>query len=81
MMGSCAFLMPVGGLRFISRGSYDLRAALGLTLGGIPAVLLAAFVVKSLPLTALRWLVVAVVLYTAIAMLRAARRTGPPSEL
>jgi uncharacterized membrane protein YfcA len=81
MMGSCAFLMPVGGLRFVSRGSYNLRAALGLTIGGIPAVLLAAFVVKSLPLTVLRWLVVAVVLYTAIAMLRAARRTGPPSEL
>ena len=73
--------MPVGGLRFVSRGTYNLRAALGLTIGGIPAVLLAAFVVKSLPLTVLRWLVVAVVLYTAIAMLRAARRTGPPSEL
>ena len=35
-------------------------------------MLLAAFVVKSLPLTALRWLVVAVVLYTATAMLRSA---------
>ena len=73
--------MPVGGVRFVSSGSYDLRAALGLAIGGIPAVLLAAFVVKSLPLTALRWLVVAVVLYTAIALLRAARRTGPPSRL
>jgi hypothetical protein len=34
MMGSCAFLMPVAGLRFIKTGRYDLRAALGLTLGG-----------------------------------------------
>lgn len=42
MMGSCAFLMPVGGLRFVRAGRYDLRAALGLVLGGIPAVLLAA---------------------------------------
>jgi uncharacterized membrane protein YfcA len=74
MMGSCAFLMPVAGLRFISAGSYDLRAALGLTLGGIPAVLIAAFIVKELPLQWLRWLVVVVVLYTAIAMLRAAHR-------
>ena len=65
MMGSCAFLMPIGGLRFIDKGSYSLRAAVGLAIGGIPAVLLAAFVVKSLPLTALRWLVFAVVLYTA----------------
>ncbi|HWZ85344.1 MAG TPA: TSUP family transporter [Thermoanaerobaculia bacterium] len=77
MMGSCAFLMPVGGLRFIARGSYSLRAAVGLTIGGIPAVMLAAFVVKSLPLTSLRWLVFGVVLYTAVAMLRSARRAEP----
>jgi uncharacterized membrane protein YfcA len=82
MMGSCAFLMPIGSLRFIAKGSYSLRAAVGLALGGIPAVFLAAFVVKSLPLTALRWLVVAVVVYTAVAMLRSARRSetaAPPA--
>ena len=80
MMGSCAFLMPIGGLRFVAKGSYSLRAAVGLTIGGIPAVLLAAFVVKSLPLTALRWLVFAVVLYTAVAMLVSARRREPGIE-
>ena len=42
MMGSCAFLMPVASLRFIRSGRYDRRAALGLTLGGVPAVLVAA---------------------------------------
>ena len=73
MMGSCAFLMPVAGLRFIATQRYDARAAAGLALGGIPGVLIAAFIVKQLPLLWLRWLVVAVVLYTAIAMLRAAR--------
>ena len=74
MMGSCAFLMPVAGLRFIAAGSYDLRAALGLALGGIPAVLIAALIVKQLPLLWLQRLVVVVVLYTAVAMLRAAYR-------
>lgn len=74
MMGSCAFLMPIGGLRFIAKGSYSLPAAVGLTIGGIPAVLIAALLVKSLPLTYLRWLIFAVVLYTAVAMLRSARR-------
>jgi len=73
MMGSCAFLMPVAGLRFIAAQCYDRRAAVGLAVGGIPGVLIAAFIVKQLPLLWLRWLVVAVVLYTAIAMLRAAR--------
>jgi uncharacterized membrane protein YfcA len=78
MMGSCAFLMPVGSLRFIRERSYNLRAALGLCLGGVPAVLLAAYVVRELPLWAVRWLVIAVVVYTAATMLRAARmeKTG-----
>ena len=72
MMGSCAFLMPVGSLRFIRERSYSLPAALGLAIGGIPGVLVAAYIVKSLPLGIVRWLVIAVVLYTAITMLLAA---------
>ncbi len=72
MMGASAFLMPVAGLRFLKAGRYGMKAALGLAIGGIPAVLIAAFIVKSLPLNAMRWLVVAVVLYAAILMLRSA---------
>ncbi|HEX5476088.1 MAG TPA: sulfite exporter TauE/SafE family protein [Vicinamibacterales bacterium] len=72
MMGSCAFLMPFGSLRFIRERAYSLRAALGLTLGGIPGVLIAAYIVKSLPLTAVRWLVIVVVVYTAFTMLYSA---------
>jgi uncharacterized membrane protein YfcA len=70
MMGSCAFLMPAGGFQFVRQGRYAPRPALGLTLGGVPAVLLAAFVVRELPLNTLRWLVLGVVVYTALAMLR-----------
>jgi uncharacterized membrane protein YfcA len=72
MMGSCAFLMPVAGLRFIAAGKYDTRAAIGLALGGIPGVLIAAYIVKRLPVEWLRWLVVIVVLYAAVMMLRGA---------
>ena len=74
MMGSCAFLMPVASARFIKLDRYDVRAALGLAIGSIPAVLLAALIVKSLNITAVRWLVIVVVVYTAIGLLRAARR-------
>ena len=74
MMSSCAFLMPVSSGRFIKKGSWDAKAALGLALGGIPAVLIAAFIVKSLPLTWVRWLVVIVVLYAGQGLLRAAFR-------
>ncbi|MBI4421567.1 MAG: sulfite exporter TauE/SafE family protein [Gemmatimonadetes bacterium] len=71
MMGSCAFLMPVASARFVQKNSYDLRAAVGLAIGGLPAVLLAAFIIKTLPLTVVRWLVVCVVLYAAFGLLRA----------
>jgi uncharacterized membrane protein YfcA len=72
MMGSCAFLMPVGSARFVREGSYNLKSALGLTVGGIPGVLVAAYIVRSLPLDYVKWLVVVVVLYTASMMLRSA---------
>ncbi|MEJ2205299.1 MAG: sulfite exporter TauE/SafE family protein [Gemmatimonadota bacterium] len=72
MMGSCAFLMPAAAVRFIRAGAYSLRPSLGLALGGVPAVLIAAFIVRSLPLATLRWLVVAVVTYAAVTMLRSA---------
>jgi uncharacterized membrane protein YfcA len=69
MMGSCAFLMPVAGMRFVTRRAYAPRVALGLTLGGIPAVLVAAFLVWSLPIAKIRVLVLGVALYTAVSML------------
>ena len=72
MMASCAFLMPVAGVRFAREQAYSARPALGLALGGIPAVLIAALIVKSMPLVAVRWLVVVVVLIAAIGLLRAA---------
>jgi uncharacterized membrane protein YfcA len=72
MMGSSAFLMPVASTRFVIRGVYSARVALGLTVGGLLGVPVAAFLVKSLPLAAVRWLVMIIVLYAAQAMLRSA---------
>ena len=72
MMGSCAFLMPIASARFVKEKAFDAKAVLGLAIGGVPAVLIAALIVKSMPLTPMRWLVVLVVLYTAVTLLRAA---------
>jgi uncharacterized membrane protein YfcA len=72
MMGSCAFLMPVATARFIRKRSFDLRAAIGLAIGGIPAVLIAAYLVTNLDVKQVRWLVVIVVVYTATMLLRSA---------
>lgn len=69
-------------IRHIQMGKIDLRISLGLALGGIPAVLVAAFIVKSMPLETLRWLVIIVVVYAAIVMLRSAflRQRGEEIE-
>jgi uncharacterized membrane protein YfcA len=72
MMGSCAFLMPTGSVRFIRERSYNLKAAIGLAIGGVPGVLLAAYWIKSMDVTKLRWIVILVVTYTALSMLRSA---------
>jgi uncharacterized membrane protein YfcA len=71
MIGSCAYLMPVASARFVRTERYSPTAAVGLTLGGIPALFIAAFLVKSLPITAIRWVVVVVVVYTGTMLLRA----------
>src|SRR3954468_19561671 len=74
MMGSCAFLMPVASGNFIKLKSYDPRASMGLLIGGVPGVLISAYIVKSLNVDWLKWLVVIVVAYTSLSMLLTARR-------
>ena len=73
IMAGGACLMGAGAsVRHIAIGEIDLRIVLGLTIGGIPAVLVAAFIVKEMPLDILRWLVFVVVLYACAIMFRAA---------
>ncbi len=72
MMGSCAFLMPVASIQFVRRNAYNLRAAVGLALGGPLAVALAVWLVTSLPTLMVRVLVVIVISYTSFTMLRSA---------
>lgn len=73
MMGSCAFLMPPASAKFIKEGAYNRKAAVSMAIPGTIAVLIAAFVVKSLPLDTLRWVVIAVIIYTSFIMFRSAR--------
>jgi uncharacterized membrane protein YfcA len=80
MAGACAFLMPTTGFRFIAADRIDLRVVLGLAIGGIPAVLVAAFIVKELPIVWLRWGVVLVVLYAAVLLLRSALSSKPQTD-
>jgi len=79
MMGSGAFAAAAAGVRFIRAGRLHWRAALGLTLGGIPGVIVAAWLVQSLPLGVLRWLVVVVVAYASATLLRAGLKETAPA--
>jgi uncharacterized membrane protein YfcA len=78
MMGSGAFVATIAGVRFVGARRFHWRAALGLTAGGIPGVLVAVWLVTSLPLEALRWLVLVVVAYAAATLLRAGTRSDAP---
>ncbi|MGH4122122.1 MAG: TSUP family transporter [Clostridium sp.] len=73
MMGSCAFLMPAGSAEFVKKEAYDKKASIAITLFGSVGVLIAAYIVKSLPLNIVKWLVVVIVIYTAIMLLGSAR--------
>jgi uncharacterized membrane protein YfcA len=75
MMTATAMLMAAGSTRFVKERAYDRKAAIALTIFGVLGVFLAAFIVKSLPLTVLKWVVVGVVLYTSIWMFISARRS------
>ena len=77
MMGACALLQPVASLRFFQTGKFAWGPSLGLTFGGVVGVLIAAFIVKSLPLEWLRWLVIIVIVYAALAMMRSAAQSAP----
>ena len=73
IMATGASLMgATASVKHIQIGQIDLRIVTGLAIGGIPAVLVAAFIVKAMPIELLRWLVIVVVLYAATVMLRAA---------
>jgi len=80
MMGSGAFVATIAGVRFVRAFRIHRRAALGLVLGGIPGVVLAALIVRSLPLAALRWVVLAVVTYAAVTLLRAGLEGAAPRQ-
>lgn len=75
MMTATAMLMAAGSARFVKEKAYDPKAALAITMFGVLGVFLAAYVVKSLPLDVLKWVVWGVVLYTSAVMFFSARQT------
>ena len=72
MAASAGLMGSAASVRHIQMGQMDLKIVMGITLGGFPAVLVAALIVKEMPVETLRWLVIVVVLYAAAVMARSA---------
>lgn len=66
MMASCAFLMPIASLKFIKEGAYNKKGSLIINITGIFGVIVAAYIVKSLNLSFLLWIVAGAIMYTAV---------------
>ena len=80
MAASAAIILPAAAIRFYRSGRFDRRIAFGLAVGGIPGVFIAAFLVKSLPLGVVKWVVVGVLLYTSITLWMSSRREPAGSD-
>lgn len=80
MMTATAMLMAAGGARFVKENAYDRKASISLTIAGVVGVFIAAYVVKSLPLEVLKWVVFGVVLYTSVWMFISSRQKDPESD-
>jgi uncharacterized membrane protein YfcA len=74
MMTATAMLMAAGGAKFVKENAYDRKTAISLTIAGVAGVFLAAYVVKSLPLIVLKWVVCGVVFYTSVWMFISSRQ-------
>ncbi|MBN9645710.1 MULTISPECIES: sulfite exporter TauE/SafE family protein [Terrisporobacter] len=81
MMGSCAFVGPIACTKFVKEGAYVREVSMGITIGGIVGSILALKFVTNLPVYWLNWLVVAVVLYTAVTMFKSAVKKDDENKL
>jgi uncharacterized membrane protein YfcA len=77
MMGSCAYLMAFGnGPKFIQEGRYDPVACWTQAIGGAVGVFLAYYIVGSLDVRTLTWVVIAVCYITSFIFLHDAIKKG-----
>ena len=81
MMGACAFVGPIACIKFVKEGAYEREISMGVTLSGIVGSIIALLLVKNMPVYWLKWLVVAVVLYTSYTMLVSANKKRIDAKL
>ena len=87
MMGSCAFMIPAAGIRFIresrkqGKKTYDRKSGICVNFVGIIGVLVAVFLITSIPMYLLKWLVCCVLIYTSISLIMTAAKAKKAGEV
>lgn len=67
MMGGCTFSVSIGSMQFIKLNDYSRKITM-FSVFGIVGVLVAVFLVKSLNTSIIQWIVIAVLLYSAVSL-------------
>jgi uncharacterized membrane protein YfcA len=66
MMGGCTFSCAVGAMEFVRLGGYSRKPTLWISATGLLGVAAAVYLVKSLDVDVIKWVVLVVVLYAAL---------------
>jgi uncharacterized membrane protein YfcA len=74
MMGGCTFSCAVGSMEFIRLGGYSRKPTLWISTVGLLGVAAAVYLVKSMDVETIKWVVLVVVLYAALDLLAQALR-------
>jgi uncharacterized membrane protein YfcA len=69
MMGACAFSTSIGSIQFIKHGQYSRKITLFTSTFGVIGVLTAVYLIKTLNVSLLQWVIATILVYTSISML------------
>jgi uncharacterized membrane protein YfcA len=79
MMGGCTFSCAVGAMEFVRLGGYSRKPTLWISTVGLLGVAAAVYLVKSLDVDVIKWVVFVVVLYAALDLLYKEFRLKKPA--
>ena len=88
-MGTCAVMIPFAGINFVrqckktGKQQYDYKAIICISLFGCVGVAVGLFLITSLPLDAIKWIVSCVLVITAVTMFKSAvdsKKAVEPTE-
>ncbi len=85
-MGSAAIMQPFASYRFVreykktGKPLYDIKTIIAVSLAGTVGVLIGLFIITSIPLDAIKWMVSGVLVITSITMFRSARKAKTQPE-